>query len=90
MQSNIPSCWKSLGRRTKNDIERDDAGAWIIQRLEELVEITASNGIAKKLMRNRAVQWWDQQVKEAIKVNKEKATRKTCIEFNHDRMGGIL
>ena len=55
MQCNFPSCWKSIGT-TKNDMERDTAGARIIEGWEQLVKTTASKGIGKKLIVcNRAV-----------------------------------
>ena len=54
--------------KTRNDIERDDAGARIIiEGWEQLVKTTASKVIGKKLIVcNRAVKWWDEEVKEAI------------------------
>ena len=74
---------------TSNDIERDDAGARIIEGWEKLVNTTASKVIGKKLIVcNRAVKWWDEEVKEANNST-EKGTRKVYIEQNYDRMGGI-
>ena len=57
---------------TENDVERDSAGARIIEGWEQLVKTTASKVIGKKLIIcNRAVKWWDEEVKEAIKVRRE-------------------
>ena len=46
---------------TRNDIERDDAGARIIEGWEQLVKTTARKVIGKNLIVcNRAVKWWDE------------------------------
>ena len=50
---------------TRNDIERDDAGARMIEGWEELAETTASKVIGTKLIVfNRAVKWRDEDVKD--------------------------
>ena len=46
-------------------------GGW-----EQLVKTTASKLIGKKLIVcNRAVKWWDDEVKEAIRVRREAHAR---------------
>ena len=61
---------------TKYDIERDNAGARIIEGWEQLVKTTASKVIGKKLIVcNRAAKWWDEEVKEAIRVRREAHAR---------------
>ena len=51
---------------TRNDIERDDAGARMIEGWEELADTTASKVIGTKLIVfNRAVKWRDEDVKDA-------------------------
>ena len=57
---------------TKNDIERDNAEARIIKGWEQLIKTTASKVLGKKLIVcNKAVKWWDDEVKEAIRVRRE-------------------
>jgi len=59
---------KSVGR-VDTERERDRAGAKIIEIWEHLVKTTASKVIGKKLIVcNKAVKWWDDEVKEAIRV----------------------
>ena len=71
---------ENLGKR-KNDIERDNAGARIIEGWEQMVKTTASEVIQKKLIVcNRAVKWWDEEVKEATRVTREAHARYTYIE----------
>ena len=54
---------------TKNDMERDSAGARIIEGLEQLVKTTACKVMGKKLtLPNIPVNWWDEEVKEAMRV----------------------
>ena len=66
---------ENLGK-TKNDIERDNAGARIIEGWEQLVKTTASRVIGKKLIVcNRAVKWWDEEVREAIRGRREAHAR---------------
>ena len=63
---------------TKNDIERDDAGARIIEGWEQLVKTTASKVIEKKLIVcNKAVKWWDEELKEAITSRRKPHARYT-------------
>ena len=63
---------------TRNDIERDGAGARIIEGWEQLVKTTASKVIGKKLIVcNRAVKWWDEEVKEAITSRRKARARYT-------------
>ena len=68
---------ESIGT-TKNNLERDSAGARIIEGWEQLVKTTASKVIGKKLIIcNRAVKWWDEEVKEAIRVRRKVHARYT-------------
>ena len=63
----------SIGTTKKG--ERDDAGARIVEGLEQLVKATASEVIGEKLIVcNRAVKWWDEEV-EAIGVRRETHAR---------------
>ena len=63
---------------TKNDIERDNAEARIIKGWEQLIKTTASKVLGKKLIVcNKAVKWWDDEVKEAIRVRREAHARYT-------------
>ena len=76
MPCNFPSCCMGT---TKTDIERDNAGAGIIEGLEQLVKNTASKAIGKMLaVRNGAVKWWEEEVKRAIRVRR--GTRKKYNE----------
>ena len=68
---------ESMGT-TKNDMKRDSAGARIMEGWQQLVKTTASKVIGKKLIVcNRAVQWWDEEAKEAVRVRKEAHVRYT-------------
>ena len=50
-------------------MERNGAGAKIIEEWEQLVKDTACKVVGKKLIIcNRAVKWWSEEVKEAIRV----------------------
>ena len=52
---------------TENDTERDSGGDRIIEGWEQLVKNTARKVIGKEFITcNRAVQWWDEEVQEAI------------------------
>ena len=63
---------------TRNDIEWDGAGAGVIEGWEKLVKTPASKVIGKKLIVcNRAVKWWDEEVKEAIRVRRKAHARYT-------------
>ena len=66
----------SIGR-VDNEMERGQAGAKImIERWEQLVKTTASKVIGKKLIVcNKVVKWWDDEVKEAIRVRREAHAR---------------
>ena len=71
---------------TKNDIERDSAGARISEGWEQLVKTTARKVTGKMLMVcNTAVQWWDEEVKQAVRVRREAHARRTSIKL---RQGG--
>ena len=60
------------------EMERDRAGAKIIEGWEQLVKNTASKVVGKKLIVwNRAVKWWDEEVEEAVRVRTEAHAR--CI-----------
>ena len=62
----------------RNDRERDDAGAGIIEGWEQLVKTTASKVIRKKLIVcNRAGKWWDEEVKGAITLGRKAHARYT-------------
>ena len=66
---------KSVGT-VDTEMERDRAGAKIIEGWEQLVKTTASKVIGKKLIVcNRSVKWWDDEVKEAIRVRREAHAR---------------
>ena len=74
---------------TKNDIERDSAGARILEGWENLVKTTASEGRVKEkklIVCNGAVKWWDEESKETIGPK-----RKTHARYRSSttRMGGI-
>ena len=74
---------------TKNDMERDNAGARIIEGREQLVKTAASKVVGKKLIVfNRAVKWWDEELKEAIRVRREAharcTSRKTTATWEED------
>ena len=57
---------------TRNDREKNDAGARIIGGWEQLLETTASKVIGKELIVcNGAVKWWDAPLKEAITVRRK-------------------
>ena len=61
---------KSVGP-VDTEKERDRAGAKIIEGWEQLVKNTASKVVGKKLIVcNRAVKWWDEEVKEAVRVRR--------------------
>ena len=65
---------KSVGT-VDTEMERDRAGAKIIEEWEQLVKTTASKAIGKELIVcNRAVKWWD----EEVRVRREAHAR--CIE----------
>ena len=58
------------------EMERNRAGAKIIEGWEQLVKDTACKVIGKKLILcNKAVKWWDEEVKEAIRVRRETHTK---------------
>ena len=58
------------------EMERIRAGAKIIEGWEQLVKDTACKVIGKKLILcNKAVKWWDEEVKEAIRVRRETHTK---------------
>ena len=60
------------------EMERKRAGAKIIEGWEQLVKNTASKVVGKKLVVcNRAVKWWDEEVKEAVRRRREAHAR--CI-----------
>ena len=62
--------------RVDTEMERNRAGAKIVEGWEQLVKNTASEVIGKKLILcKRAVQWWDEEVKEAIRVRGEAHAR---------------
>ena len=68
---------ESIGT-TENVTERDSAGDRIIKEWEHLIKNTASKVIGKKLIIcNRAVKWWEEEVKEAIRVRREACARYT-------------
>ena len=53
----------------------------MIEGWEQLVKTTATKAIGEKMIVcNRAVKWWDGEVKEAIHESKEKGTREIYIE----------
>ena len=58
---------------TPKDAEgRDQAGSRIIEGWEELVNTTASRVLGRKLIVcKRAVKWWDEEIKQAIRVRRE-------------------
>ena len=63
------------GGTVGTEMERNRAGAKIIEGWEQLVKDTACKAIGKKLILcNRAVKWWD-EVKEAIRARRETHTR---------------
>ena len=71
-------CIRDSIRTAKNDVEGDNAGARIIEGWEQLVKTTACKVIEKELIVcNRAVKWWDEEVKEAIRVRREAHARYT-------------
>ena len=75
---------ESIGT-TNNDVEKDSAGARAIEGWEQLVKTTASKVIGKKLIIcNRAVKWWDEEVKEAIKVRREIHARYHRVKLRQD------
>ena len=54
-------------------MESESAGARGIQGWEQLVKTTASKVIGKKLIVcNRAVKWWDEEVKEVTRPRRER------------------
>ena len=60
------------------EMGRDRAGAKIIEGCEQLIKNTASKVVGKKLIVcNRAVKWWDEEVKDAVRVRREAHAR--CI-----------
>ncbi|MEP1953909.1 MAG: hypothetical protein ABJJ26_03135 [Algoriphagus sp.] len=62
---------------TRNDIERDYAGARIIDGWEYWSR-PQQLAVGKKLIAcNRAVKWWDEQVKEAMRVRRKAHARYT-------------
>ena len=66
---------------TRDDIERDDAGAWTMEGREKLVKTRASKGIGNTLIVcNRAVKWWYETVKKAIRARIKSRERQTDIE----------
>ena len=66
---------KNVGR-VDTERERDREGTKIIETWEHLVKTTASKVIGKKLIVcNKAVKWWDDEVKEAIRVRREAHAR---------------
>ena len=66
---------KSVGP-VDTEMERNRAGANILEGWEQLVKNTASKVVGKKLIVcNRAVKWWDEEVKEAVRVRRERSTR---------------
>ena len=58
---------------TPKDAEgRDQAGSRIIEGWEKLVNTTASRVLGRKLIVcKRAVKWWDEEIKQAIRVRRE-------------------
>ncbi|MEP5533687.1 hypothetical protein [Ekhidna sp.] len=71
--------FRAVGRigTTRNDIERDDAGARIIDGWEYWSR-PQQLAVGKKLIAcNRAVKWWDEQVKEAMRVRRKAHARYT-------------
>ena len=63
---------------TRNDLERDYAGGSIIEGWEKMVKTTARKVIGKKwIVCNRAVKWWEEEVKEATTVRRKAHTRYT-------------
>ena len=76
---------ESIGT-TENDTKRDSAGDRIIRGWKQLVKNTANEVIGKKLIIcNRAVKWWDEEVKEAMTVRREAYARVHRIKL---RQGG--
>ena len=62
---------KSVGP-VDTEMERDRAGGKIIEGWEQLVKNTASKVMGKKLIIcNRAVNRWDEELKEALRVRRE-------------------
>ena len=80
---------KSVGT-VETEMEMDRAGAKIIEGWEQFVKTAASNFIGKKLIVcNRDVKWWDDEVKEAIRVRREAHARylgnkKACLLYTSD------
>ena len=71
---------KSVGS-VDTEMERDRAGAKIVERWAQLVKSTASKVVGKKLIVcNRAVKWWDEEVKEAVRVWREAHARFISIK----------
>ena len=63
---------------TRNDIERDAAGARAIEGWEQLAKTTASKVVGKKLIVCYiAVKWWGKEVKEAITLRRKAHARYT-------------
>ena len=61
-----------------NTMERENAGARIVlvEGWEQLFKTTASKVIGKKLIAcNRAVKWWNEEAKEAVRVAREAHAR---------------
>ena len=58
------------------EMARNRAGANIIEEWEQLIKDTACKVIGKKLILcNKAVEWWNEEVREAIRVRRETHTR---------------
>lgn len=75
----------------ENDTERHSTGDQIIDEWEQLVKNTECELIEKKLtLCNRAVEWWNEEVKEAMTVRPEACATFTSKEIKpYQVLGGV-
>ena len=70
------SIWSPVPGTTKNDMERDSAGARTAEGWKQLVKTTASIVVGEKLtVCSRGVKRWDEEAKEATRARRRAHAR---------------